>query len=93
MASNRFFSRFLDACTNMLNLSFVYKHRKSSGSIMRGVRVFQYTPGDNTLQLKEPSPDYPFFEIYYLRDISGGKPHLLEVLRFKHTQSVPEMEM
>ena len=91
MASNRFFSRFLDACTNMLNLSFVYKHRKSSGYIMRGVRVFQYTIGENTLQYKEPSSDYPFFEIHYLRDISGGKP--LEVLRFKDTQSVPEIEM
>lgn len=53
MVSNRFFSGFFDACTNFLNLSFVNKHRRSYGYVMRGLYAFALTPNQNCLQYKE----------------------------------------
>lgn len=88
MASNRFFSRFLDACTNFLNLSFVNKHASNHGCVMRGVYVFALTPNQNCLQYKKSSPNLPLFENYLFTDSPNNEP--IEGLRLRHIEAVSE---
>lgn len=85
MASNRFFSPFIDACTNFLNLPFVNKHRKNYGYAMRGVYVFAFTPHQKCLQYKEPSSDSPLFSKYLFTNPADRKT--LEVLRLRGTEA------
>jgi putative DNA primase/helicase len=68
MALNRFSNAFLDICVNQLNLTFVYRFRKTVGTFFKGAYFFNY----------EGCP----FVISEVPEISGRPSALLERVVF-----------
>ena len=88
MASNRFFSRFFDVCTNFFNLSFVNRRRRNYGYAMIGVHVFALISNQNCLQYKGPSSDLPLFSKYLFTESPNDEP--IEVLRLRENEAASE---